>query len=150
MNQSEYWIMLVERVYKNHEQINGDERKYWLIKQLCGEIWSSGIISYFENYGDDYVEVRDILLSGNFISLVDRIDSFSVMLFGKKPPGSRLKYPGLYAKVDKDLESYFGKYKKLEKWEANSYEILFEETEIVHSWITKFGIDVSLFEEAGT
>lgn len=92
--EKEPWKSIVYKVHYTTAGISGlseDEHDYYVINNLCGEVYNGGLEQYFGNSsGDNYTELVETLKRLGHLGLAARLDAIVKAVFGDADMDSRL------------------------------------------------------------
>jgi hypothetical protein len=85
MDFEEYWTRLIDRVYREKAELDGDEECFYRLSCIYGETVVDGIESYFERRFGDFPADMEALRSEGFDELASEYEAARDVLFGSAP-----------------------------------------------------------------
>ena len=85
MESDAYWKNLIDRVYSQHEKLQGDEDLFYRLSCIYGETMVDGIESYFERRFDEYEMDMRTLTQCGFANIAADFGEARNVIFGDAP-----------------------------------------------------------------
>jgi hypothetical protein len=80
-----YWKNLIDRVYHQHEKLQGDEDLFYRLSCIYGETMVDGIEAYFERRFDEYEMDMKALTQCGFANIAADFSEARNVMFGDAP-----------------------------------------------------------------
>ena len=143
MDFNEYWLSLVNRVYREQAELKGDEERFYRLCCIYGETAVDGIESYFERRFDEFVADMDALHREGFGKLASEFELARKLLFGSTPLDSESVEATIMRLSDEEEESapVLAELSKM-------YDQIIPQLEQLADYKYSFGLVVGLFREA--
>ena len=85
MDSDKYWKNLIDRVYRQHERLQGDEDLFYRLSCIYGETMVDGIESYFERRFNEYEMDMKALTQCGFANIAADFSEARNVMFGVAP-----------------------------------------------------------------
>lgn len=141
MNQEDYWKNLVDRVYQDHEVLEGNEKDFYRLSFIYGETMVDGIEAYFERCFNEFEFDINLLQRIGFGQLASEFESARILLFGTEPLSRKI--------VETTVENLYEKNASkiiLEKLDE-IYERIIPQLEQLADYRNSFGLKEKLYQE---
>lgn len=89
MNFDDYWRGLVNKVYGEQIELQGDEEQFYRLSCIYGESMVDGLEAYFERRFEEFEADMDALRKAGFGGLVSEYESVRILMFGEAAPLER-------------------------------------------------------------
>jgi hypothetical protein len=143
MDFNEYWLSLVNRMYREQAELKGDEDRFYRLCCIYGETTVDGIESYFERRFDEFGADMEALQSEGFGELASEFELARKLLFGSTPLDSQFVEATITRLSDEGKESapVLAELSKI-------YDHLIPQLEQLADYKYSFGLAVGLFRDA--
>ena len=81
----EYWERLAKRGDERHRRLEGPERVFWRLSAVRGEIYSGGIVAYFDRQFEHFEDDLLILKESSFEDVSILLSEAKGILYGDRP-----------------------------------------------------------------